>query len=254
MTDALSEDPFGDLEPGQLEELVSEILKTPRYLLQIAPFRARLARLRLDRFLTSNEIACVNEEPSSSIKNTIAYNIEQLKRSVHNDRAIIMVRPLMGIEQIWRNLKTARVLSIGTRSEIELLALMGLGFPAENITAIDLFSYSPWIDVGDMHELPYPDNSFDVVLAGWVISYSKDVARFASEIVRVTAPGGIVAISADYSNDSTIGDTFDGDNTHIQSCDQILEHFDGRVGSVYFRHDPRLPDIRQSMAIFELTG
>ncbi len=37
-----------------------------------------------------------------------------------------------------------------------------------NIRGLDLFSCSPRIDVGDMHDMRYADNSFDVIFLGWV--------------------------------------------------------------------------------------
>ena len=50
---------------------------------------------------------------------------------------------------------------------------MSYGISRKNISAIDLISYSPWIDLGDMHNLPYKDNSFDIIICGWVIAYSN---------------------------------------------------------------------------------
>lgn len=42
--------------------------------------------------------------------------------------------------------------------------------------------------------IPYPDNSFDVVLAMTSIEFSKTPERFLQEMVRVTKPSGIVAV------------------------------------------------------------
>ncbi|SLM13587.1 conserved hypothetical protein [uncultured spirochete] len=42
--------------------------------------------------------------------------------------------------------------------------------------------------------IPYPDNSFDVVLAMTSIEFSKMPERFLQEMVRVTKPSGIVAV------------------------------------------------------------
>ncbi|MCH8073872.1 MAG: hypothetical protein IIA09_18220 [Proteobacteria bacterium] len=49
------------------------------------------------------------------------------------------------------------------------------GFNLKNIQAIDLFSYSPLIDVMDMHEMEYGDSRFDEP------AISDLITRFVSE-------------------------------------------------------------------------
>jgi len=46
---------------------------------------------------------------------------------------------------------------------------------------------------GDAHKLPFADASFDCCLALLVMSFVKDVSKAASEMRRVTRPGGVVA-------------------------------------------------------------
>jgi len=53
------------------------------------------------------------------------------------------------------------------------------------------------IETGDMTEMPFPDNSFDLILSSWAIHNvpGKDLrAKAIEEIVRVLKPGGRVAI------------------------------------------------------------
>ncbi|MEV0115009.1 methyltransferase domain-containing protein [Streptomyces sp. NPDC050844] len=53
--------------------------------------------------------------------------------------------------------------------------------------------------VADVHDLPYPDDSFCVVHAHQVLQHVGDPVRALSEMRRVCAPGGIVAArDADY--------------------------------------------------------
>ena len=50
--------------------------------------------------------------------------------------------------------------------------------------------------VADVRELPFPDNSFDVVVAAWMLYHVNPLERAFSEIVRVLRPGGrLVAIT-----------------------------------------------------------
>ncbi|KAJ3155714.1 hypothetical protein HDU86_004183 [Geranomyces michiganensis] len=49
-------------------------------------------------------------------------------------------------------------------------------------------------EIGDVHELKYPDNTFDVVHAHQVLQHVSDPVRALQEMRRVTKPDGIVAI------------------------------------------------------------
>jgi SAM-dependent methyltransferase len=48
--------------------------------------------------------------------------------------------------------------------------------------------------VGSLEQLPYPDRSFDVVLAANSIQYTADATATLSELARVTVPNGRLAI------------------------------------------------------------
>ena len=96
--------------------------------------------------------------------------------------------PLLGIS----NKASLKVLSIGTRYETEILYLLSAGF--RDIRGLDTFSYSPYIDIGDMHEMPYQDNTFDVIIAGWIIPYSRQPEIVRDEIIRVSKNGSIISL------------------------------------------------------------
>jgi SAM-dependent methyltransferase len=44
--------------------------------------------------------------------------------------------------------------------------------------------------VADVQELPFPDHTFDVVLAAWMLYHVPDIDRGLAEITRVLRPGG----------------------------------------------------------------
>ena len=94
------------------------------------------------------------------------------------------------------DLPRARVLNIGARNEMELLLMRLYGFRARNITAVDLFSYSPLIQVMDMHALAFPDNAFDLTYCAYTLRYSDRLEHACREIVRCTRHGGFVAASS----------------------------------------------------------
>jgi SAM-dependent methyltransferase len=51
------------------------------------------------------------------------------------------------------------------------------------------------VKIGDILDMPYPDGSFDVVLASEILEHVPQDDRAISELVRILAPGGILAIT-----------------------------------------------------------
>jgi len=96
-----------------------------------------------------------------------------------------------------------KVLSVGARTEAEILSLAACGFHFSNIFAIDLFSYSPTVVVADAVQLPFRADSFDVVVIGWVLEFIPNFAAALGEAVRVTREGGLLAVGAMHHPEST---------------------------------------------------
>lgn len=164
------------------------------------------------------------------------YSKIMLMKGKTSDRPLHLIRPLTSIPGI----ESSRVLSVGSRYETELLYLVGYGFDPDQIRGLDLFSYSSWIDSGNMHCMPYKNNSFDVILLGWIISYSFTPLKLANEVIRVISNQGIVAIGVSYYSESfakeksVIGDWA----TRLQTTDAIIALFAQWVDKIYFRYDP----------------
>ncbi|MDM7948214.1 methyltransferase domain-containing protein [Hydrogenophaga sp.] len=160
-----------------------------------------------------------------------------------NNRTNLLIYPLAIIETLNVN---SQILVIGPRNENDLFALKGLGFKLKNIVGLDLISYSKHIKLGDMHQIPFPNESFDAIICGWTLSYSTDPFLAASEMIRVTRPGGIVGIGVEYS---TMGpddekkllgyqiQEFEKIGARVNSTAQILALFKDKVDHVYFNHD-----------------
>ncbi len=169
--------------------------------------------------------------------NTIAHNLKGLSDLAVN-RSHLLVRPLSVIEALPVH---ARVLSVGPRTEGELMNLAAHGFAWSHIYGLDLISYSPKIQLGDMHSTPYADSHFDAVVMGWVLAYSEEPAKAASEMLRITRPGGIIAVGVEYSPQSqeqVIAEVgyLPGAKERIGSCEQILAFFGSAVDHVYCHH------------------
>lgn len=169
--------------------------------------------------------------------NTISHNLKGL-RDLAVNRSHLLVRPLSVLESLPVE---AEILSVGPRSEGELFNLAAHGFALKKVTGLDLISYTPRVRLGDMHAMPFGDNSFDAVILGWVLAYSEEPARAAREVVRVTRPGGVVAVGVEYSpqsQDDIVRELgyLPGSAKRIGSCEEILEFFGPAVDHVYLNH------------------
>ena len=149
-----------------------------------------------------------------------------LFKSFKNQRSTWLLNPVSSL--IFLKKEDAKVLSIGPRFESEIFNIRSYGFKSKNIKAIDLHSYSPLIDIGDIHNIKYENNSFDLLICGWVLRYSPDRDKAISEMIRVTKDGGIIAIGVAFNNQKDIHPTSKG----------ILEKISKNVKKVYFNVDP----------------
>ncbi len=153
-------------------------------------------------------------------------------------RSSLLLYPLSAI----RISKADPVLSIGPRTEGEILNLMGLGF--HNIRALDLITYSPWVELGDIHAMPYKDNQFAVVIIGWVLTYSKNQRKAALEAIRVVRDGGIIAVGCASATPEE-RERVQGSNvppdmrvSHwIPTFQELLDCFEPCVDHLYFAQD-----------------
>ena len=228
------------------------LISRPDLLLQVREVRQILAKQRAKKLITVKNVKKFNGSDDKVAANTLQYNLNGASSAADLDRPSIMFDVVSGIERVWKNCANLDVLSIGPRSEIEIFGLIGAGFDVNRIRAVDLFSYSPYVDIGDMHNLPYPDNSFDMVFLGWVLSYSVDQKQVARELLRVCRDSGIIVIAGDYSDASKDDGLFNNTTTHMQSTGQLLGLFEGNVGQVYFTHEPSPPDVAMVMTVFEV--
>lgn len=221
--------------------------------------RIRLV-VALARFLwfvrLHGQLRTLSEEDLGVTERTIAHNLLGLK-DLGVPRSSKLVRPLSVIETLTPD---SKILSIGPRTEGELLNLVGHGFRPRNIRGVDLISYSPWVDLGNMHDLPYPDDSFDASIMSFVLAYSSERNRAVEEMVRVTRNEGLVAIGVEWNplSDEELkarhGYTV-GASTRIESAQELLDLAGDHVAHVYFHHPvhpSHLQRINSICVIFEL--
>lgn len=170
------------------------------------------------------------------------YSLGQLKAGRPATRILDLIRPLVSIDKVTSK---SSIVSIGCRFEADLLYLCGYGFDPRRVKGLDMISYSPWVDCGNMHKMDYADDTWDVVLMGWVMTYSDTPDVAAKEVVRVTKPGGLVAIGVTYEPPHRLealqqqGNivSYDEEHPRMQTVKQYTDLFGEHVDRVYFAHD-----------------
>ncbi len=108
------------------------------------------------------------------------------------------------------------LLVIGPRYETEILLAKSFGF--KNVVGLDTHSYSPLIEVGDMHEMRFNDNSFNSIICGWTINYYDDPALAAKEMIRVMKKNAIVVLGVQQINENF-------DTSQLPSIQQTNQKF-----------------------------
>lgn len=239
---AANKTPVIDKDGEVVVELVRQLLQRyPDEFLQIPFIRTALATMKIDALNEDAFKLGDVDDPSALIENAVSHNMRGLVGKASLFRPSVLIMPLRTIESVAERLKDAKVLSVGPRTEAEIYTLVACGFEPGNIRGLDLISYSDYVDAGDMHAMPYEDNSFDIVILGWVLAYSNDQKKAASEVLRVLRPGGVVAVGCEYthlSNEELLEKGSDvSEAPKFKSVQQILDLFEPQVDDVYFRHD-----------------
>jgi SAM-dependent methyltransferase len=202
-------------------------------LMRVEPIRAGILAARYFFFAKLLRRLRVFRDASGSVSaNTVKYNLSAFKRPLLLGRTRVLVRPFSVIETLAPG---SAILVVGPRSEDDLLHLRAYGF--RNVRGLDLISYSPHIDLGDMHRLPYADASFDAVLYGWVLVYSDNPEFAAKEALRVVRDGGIIGIGAEHYPGNVPELEYPVGGKRINTAERHLDLFRGHVKQVFFIHD-----------------
>ncbi len=130
-----------------------------------------------------------------------------------------------------------KTLSIGPKNEGELILLAMHGFASENIIGIDLFSYSPKILVMDVHCMNFPDNSFDTITCGWMLTYCYDIEKAIREIIRVAKNGALVACGFSIPPPVEQSDAINKVSRLRGGVNELLHLFGNAVHIIYWRRE-----------------
>ncbi len=206
--------------------------------------------LALDRYKNLFNSSIKTSHSDASSKVTIDHNtdFERMFFSDLSRRPDLISNVLSSLNSVRQNASRMHVLSIGSRTEAELFSLVNAGFCLDNIQSIDLFSYSPYIKIGDIHHLMYPNSTFDIVVCGWVLEFCNNISQACSEIKRVTKKGGIICIGGMHHPSSTNMKNYNKRKHHEDrawycSIDAIKAHFNVRDKDFIFKSDIEAGDL-----------
>ncbi len=231
------------LEDQDLWNVGRVLLRQPSLLLRLPPVRAYVARRRRGEFV--KDIYKLNAKDSEhSIENTVIHNLETMDRGADDGaRTELLLGPLMALDVVRKKAPLLKVLTIGPRSEAEIFSIWAAGFSPDNVSGVDLISYTPLISQGDMHSLPFDESEFDIVIAGWVLAYSNNNALAAKEIMRVAKPGAYLAVGCAYSPVGRKDRAVTGTNvnpTRFSKVEDITCLFESRLDRVMFYGEPAI--------------
>jgi SAM-dependent methyltransferase len=165
--------------PGRFGRLLRQVLKIDALRNYYCWARYRWLKKNM-RFLP--------EESGGVGRYTVEHNLRALDQRAGFGMGGRMALLLYPLAAALRGREDAKVLIVGPRTEDDLYWARALGM--NNVRGLDLFSYSPWIDIGDIHRTAYADGEFDAVILGWVISYSAQPERLVAECRRIIRPDG----------------------------------------------------------------
>jgi len=220
-------------------------MASPRFMLRLTRFmRVKpicnlVFRLRYLYYVRIRRNVRSYDDPQGADDKGLKHNLAAILHGKPSDRILKLIMPLSVIDRMTTE---SKVLAIGCRYETDLLYLAAYGFHPKNIRGLDLLSYSPWVDLGNMHAMPYADSSWDAAVMGWVLTYSTEPTRAAKEVVRVVKRGGLVAIGITVVSENQL-DELKHENRLIASTaqilnvDDVLALFGEYVENIYFRHD-----------------
>ena len=222
-----------ELDAESIALIQGHLAKDQREVFKIPDVMDLLVRHRISK-LTEDDIHVFEQGSEDIGGKTIEHNKSQLLNANVVERPRILINALLSIDYIAASPHLFEVLSVGPRIEAEIFQFAAAGFMLDKVRGLDLMSYSEYIDLGDMHDMPYEDDSFDIVSLGWVLGYSANPKQVADEVCRVCRPGGYVAVACT----RPVSEEGGAGATYYYKVDDILQHFDeDQIHHVYLRHE-----------------
>lgn len=186
---------------------------TPEDMLVMKKLRIHLSQ----KIISKTDLTNTTLENSTSAKisdngnkaNTRSYNLNSLvsQFGASFDRGAILAE--FGWQAVPDYLRPhSSVLHIGPRNLNEIFVSIAATRDSGLVKAVDLNPIPGFVSFGDMHDLPFKANSFDIVFIGWVLAYSKDPRTAIKEIMRVSKPDSVIVIGYDKDEERNLNQEY----------------------------------------------
>ncbi len=180
---------------------------------------------------------------SYSSKNIGQRTVEYNMQALDNLKATFGMSGRMGLLlyptlMLVRDRKEPKILIVGPRTEDDIFWAKALGL--KNTIGLDLFSYSSYIDVGDIHATIYQDDTFDAVLLGWMISYSSNPGLVIDECKRILKPNGFLGIGIESNYEQKISGKIPEGSPRANTLNSSVDLIDISRMKPSFVYDPEL--------------
>lgn len=230
-------------------KLSDPIRRLFQQLLKIDPLRNYFCWMRY-RFMLRGRLRFYDAGTEGVGRYTLEHNLKALDHCNGFGTGGRMSLLLYPLAATLRGRDDAKVLIVGPRTEDDIYWARALGL--RNVRGFDLFSYSPWIDIGDIHQTSYTDGEFDAVILGWVISYSQQPEHLVAECKRIVKRGGYLGFGIEGNPDHRRTGIFKPPRVNALNSGADIAHLVNEP--IAFIHDPAFDVPTDNAVIFKLTG
>jgi hypothetical protein len=150
---------------------------------------------------------------------------KSIKKTINNFNGQRVFRLTKNLKLPKNDYKKIKVLSVGPRNEGELYSLMSLGVKKKNITALDVHSYSPLIQVGMLETADFSPLTFDLITVGWILIYCKNLEKALKNLIKLSSRNTIITIGSTIKNKKQNDGNVSNKNI-IKNLNQLNVNFD----------------------------
>lgn len=116
-------------------------------------------------------------------------------------------KSFMNLEMEWENVYSMLVVELGylqgfTQRKVFEVHAIDITQSGIEITkkSLEVFGLNARCCLGNVENIPYPDNYFDYIVSDGVIHHTPNTEKSVKEFYRVLKPGGIASICVYYKN------------------------------------------------------
>lgn len=200
------------------------------------------------RYNVSRSHNVLNEKLGNTDASYDKYLREQLEETLLKRRLFGRLRfdviPLIDMLRSKYNFKGQSILCVGCRDDDEIKYFQKCG--AGKVTGIDLYNAGKNTLIMDMHDLKFPDSSFDVVYSRHSFEHAFDKRKAALEFIRVSKNGGIIVIEVPGKYKGG------GDYNYFAEIDDVVIAFEPHVNEFLWKEYSRKEENTDKMDIIRV--